>query len=188
MRCVILLSVFTWTLSQNSVAESVANCGVDPIDEFFDLSYSERQEIGGLDYTNSQEFSDRWVEHKRCLADNGDPDAQLSMGVLYRDGGDGVPQNYSRATEWFLQAARNGNGMAMYNLGRIYLLGLGIEPNLVEAHVWFNLAAVILEPNGIGTRSSAFAYREEIGDKLSPAEVTRAQEMAAQIKNEIDAR
>lgn len=187
MRYLIILILLSYTLSHNSVVQSQSNCGENPFDEFFDLSDAEQLEIG-LDHLESKEVSDRWVEHTRCLADSGDPDAQLSMGVLYRDGGDGVPQNYSRAAEWFLKAARNGNGMAMYNLGMIYLDGLGAQPNLAEAHVWFNLAAANLERNDIGARRRAFTYRNEIGGQLSPEEINSAQEKALQIKNEIDAR
>jgi len=41
-----------------------------------------------------------------------------------------------------LSAANNGNAKAQYDLGLLFATGQGVSQNLVEAHKWFNLAAL----------------------------------------------
>lgn len=41
-----------------------------------------------------------------------------------------------------LIAANKGNAKAQYDLGLLFATGQGVSQNLVEAHKWFNLAAV----------------------------------------------
>jgi hypothetical protein len=47
-----------------------------------------------------------------------------SLGTLYAVG-QGVPQDYGKASEWFHRAADAGNTDAMYNLGVLYRDGKG---------------------------------------------------------------
>ena len=44
--------------------------------------------------------------------------AQINLGAMY-DAGQGVPQNPTKASEYFKQAARSGNPYAQYNLGNM---------------------------------------------------------------------
>ncbi len=70
-----------------------------------------------------------------------------------------------------LQAAQRGKPDALYDLGLSYALGRGVEPNLVEAHKWLNLAAM----KGI---KAAQAIRAEVAAEMSPCEIAEAQRMA----------
>lgn len=42
----------------------------------------------------------------------------------------------------WMNAAEEGRVEALYNLGLLYSTGQGVPVDLVEAHKWFNLAAV----------------------------------------------
>ena len=59
---------------------------------------------------NSQDF-DRAYEIWRPLADRGDNQAQLMIGLLYANG-EGVAQDVAEAYKWFLIADANGNQQA----------------------------------------------------------------------------
>lgn len=72
-------------------------------------------------YKNSRsEFNAKWLSRVICRAENGAPDSQLTLAIAYRDGSDGLPQNYKMARIWFEKSAIQGNPMAQLNLGKIY--------------------------------------------------------------------
>lgn len=77
----------------------------------------------------------------RPLAEEGDAQAQLHLGVLYANG-DGVPQNYANAHQWYEQAAAQGYAMAQYNLGLLYDNGDGVPQDYAKARQWYEQAAI----------------------------------------------
>lgn len=68
-------------------------------------------------------------------------------------------------------AAPTGAPDALFELGMLYATGLEIEPDLVTAHKWFNLAAAR------GNESARF-YRSEIAQEMAPEEIAAAQKLA----------
>jgi uncharacterized protein len=62
--------------------------------------------------------------------------AQVSPGNAAHQAGD-----YRKALEIFGKEAEAGSAVARYNLGVMYLDGLGVEPDPAEAARWFGLAA-----------------------------------------------
>lgn len=76
----------------------------------------------------------------RSLAEQGDADAQYSLGVMYNNG-DGVPRDYAEAMKWHRKAADHGNGNAQFNLGFMYDRGRGMPQSYAEAAKWYSLAA-----------------------------------------------
>ena len=76
----------------------------------------------------------------RRLAEQGDAEAQYSLGWRY-DEGEGVPEDKAEAVKWYRLAAEQGIPEAQCNLGEIYAEGLGVPENLVEAVKWYRLAA-----------------------------------------------
>src|SRR6059036_188545 len=64
--------------------------------------------------TTQQSF----VESKK-RADSGDADAQVNLGQLYAKG-EGVPQDFPQARQWYQKAATQGNAQAQVNLGEMY--------------------------------------------------------------------
>ncbi len=70
-----------------------------------------------------------------------------------------------------LNAAESGKAEALYDLGLLYSIGHGVEQNNVEAHKWFNLAAM----RGM---ISAQIDRAEVADIMSTLEISEAQRKA----------
>ena len=69
-------------------------------------------------------------------ADQGDAEAQYSLGTLY-DYGQGVQQNYSKAKELYEKACNGGNARACKNIGLLYLNGKGVQQNYSKAKEFF---------------------------------------------------
>jgi hypothetical protein len=57
------------------------------------------------------------------------------------DNGQGVPQDYKQALQWYQRAAEQGHASAQYNLGVMYVKGKGVPKDYVLAYMWINLAA-----------------------------------------------
>ncbi len=68
-------------------------------------------------------------------------------------------------------AAGSGAAEALFDLGLAYSTGREVDQDLVNAHKWFNLAA--LKGN-----SAAREYRSEIARELSSDQVAEAQRRA----------
>ena len=68
-------------------------------------------------------------------------------------------------------AANAGDRRAMLALGRLYLQGLGVLQDYVQAHRWFNLAASRGEP-------AALKERDALAAKMTPEERAEAQKLA----------
>ena len=72
---------------------------------------------------------------------------------------------------WVAEAA-GGDSQALYELGIAYSTGTcGLPVNLVEAHKWFNLAAL----NGSVVAQDC---RAEIADEMTAREIAQAQRQA----------
>ncbi len=114
----------------------------------------------------------------RPLAEDGHAKAQYQLGVMYYYG-EGVPQNYDRAAEWYGKAAEGGDADAQFNLGLMYAHGIGVEQDFVSAHVWFNLAASVYsrrarETWAIHDPKQAARNRDWSASKLSSAQIAEA--------------
>lgn len=75
------------------------------------------------------------------------------------------------SSEIMAAAPQGGGPDALFELGLMYCAGRDVAADLVQAHKWFNLAA--LKGNDEARR-----YRQEIGRELSRSEVARAQKLA----------
>jgi TPR repeat protein len=74
------------------------------------------------------------------LAEQGDADAQFSLGVMYANG-QGVPQDDKEALNWYRKAAEQGVAGAQFNLGLMYKNGQGVPQDYKEAANWYRKAA-----------------------------------------------
>jgi TPR repeat protein len=68
-------------------------------------------------------------------------------------------------------AAQGGTPDALFELGLLYCTGREVSLDLVEAHKWFNLAA-------LRGNAEARRYRFEISQEMSRADIGRAQRAA----------
>ncbi len=79
------------------------------------------------------------IWHK--LAEEGDPIAQNSLGVLFQKG-QGVDQNFTLSYDWFKKSAEKGYTPAQVSLGYIYDQGMGIKQNKINAYMWWKIASL----------------------------------------------
>ncbi len=73
----------------------------------------------------------------RERAEQGDAEAQLSLGNMYRFGTGGVQRDYAEALRWYKRAAGQGNASARLNVGSMYYEGIGVEIDYAEAARWY---------------------------------------------------
>lgn len=79
------------------------------------------------------------------LAAAGDDKAMITMALFYHQG-QGVPQDYSKAMDWYLKAFQLQNGDAYNNVGVLYRDGLGVTANRKVAYSLF----LITHMRGLG--------------------------------------
>ncbi len=79
--------------------------------------------------------------------------------------------NPNKSIEVCLSQAETGTSEALYNLGLMYSNGEGVQPDYIEAHKWFNLAAM---KGNIEART----WRSELAQEMTSAQVAEAQRQA----------
>jgi hypothetical protein len=77
----------------------------------------------------------------------------------------------SAAEGWYRKAAEQGSGPAMNNLGELYRLGIGRDPDARQAVAWYMAAARAGSP--LGTWNVAFAYMSGQGVGRDAAEAEK---------------
>ena len=80
------------------------------------------------------------IEKTRQKAEQGDRDAQNSLGYWYQYGL-GVEKDEFEAVYWYRKSAKQGLPVAQYNLGLMYRFGRGVDKNDTEAVCWYRKAA-----------------------------------------------
>ena len=73
------------------------------------------------------------------LAANGDDEAQLYLGVMYKNG-EWVERDYFKAFNLFKQSAEQGNGSSQIHLAWMYIDGNGVLQDYKQAKYWFQMA------------------------------------------------
>lgn len=111
-------------------------------------------------------------------ADEGDAEAQYQLFLEYSLAEGDVPVDGREAAKWCRRAAENGHAQAQFCLGQLYRDTNGVPQNYLEAHKWFNLAAVADSEFA----ETAVVYRNELEEKLTPELIVEAQRMAAEFK------
>ena len=90
----------------------------------------------GVDAAQSGDYATALREF-HPFAEQGDVDAQYSLGVMYETG-DGIPQDNLRE---LILLAEQGNANAQFILGSMYYNGQGVLQNDKTAVKWYTLAA-----------------------------------------------
>ena len=76
-------------------------------------------------------FTIEQIEYCRVKSEQGDPDSQYNLGVIYRDGL-GVQQDYKESIKWFMKSSDLGHGYSKYTLGVMYQNGEGVPQDYKE--------------------------------------------------------
>jgi FOG: TPR repeat, SEL1 subfamily len=78
------------------------------------------------------------LEILRPLAEQGNSQAQLILGVMY-DNGQGVDKDPAESIKWYLKAAEQGIPAIQHDVGVKYFQGTGVEQDYQEAAKCGNL-------------------------------------------------
>ncbi len=116
------------------------------------------------------------IETLRQSAEEGDAEAQYQLFLEYSLAEGDVPLDAREAARWCRRAAEGGHARAQFCLGQLYRDTNGVPQNFLEAHKWFNLAAV----SDSEFAEQAAKFRSELEQKLTPELVVEAQRMAAE--------
>ena len=86
----------------------------------------------------------KWLNR---LADSGNSDAALQLGLDYRDGRLGLPRDPATGLNWLKRSASEGNAFAEDELGKMYADGIGTNKNASIAMQWWKSAMKDGDPN-----------------------------------------
>jgi len=165
-----ILLALLMTLSSPVVAQVFTVAQLKPLAEAGDAT---AQNNLGYMYRNGQGVLQDYAEAVkwyRLAAEQGYASAQSNLGYMY-EYGQGVLQDYAEAVKWYRLAADLGYANAQSNLGLMYRFSKGVLQDNVMAHMWYNIASV----NGA---QYAGGWRDEIGGKMTSADISKAQAMA----------
>ena len=112
----------------------------------------------------------------RSLAEQGNAEAQFILGSMYRDG-QGVEKDLEETLKWWKKAAELGNVDAQFALGNIYSGGFGVARDYVLSYMWFDITAAQTETTWLPP--IARSNRDALVDRMTSAEVSKAQQMSA---------
>ena len=115
----------------------------------------------------------RWREKQAnasvsTLQSEQDANTQNSRGVMYHNG-QGVPQDYAQARQWYEKAAAQGHEQAQSNLGLLYANGLGVPRDYAQARQWYEKAAAQGNADGQFYLGWMYAYGQGVSQDLVQA-------------------
>ncbi len=110
------------------------------------------------------------LEWYHQAADKGYPDSQNAIGGIY-ERGESVKRSTEEAVKWYRLAADQGFLASQNSLGVIYASGDGgVAADLVQAHLWFSLAAK--------EDASAASRRDRMAARMTPQQIAEAEKLA----------
>lgn len=121
----------------------------------------ERRYRNGIDVPVNSIEAVTWLE-KAAL--KGDVAAQFQMAVLAATGGGEAEPDYAQAKLWFEMASDNGHTIAMVNLGRFRMKGVGGDIDLEGARDILELAIECGEMAAFAVLGEFYAYYAEPAD------------------------
>ena len=109
-------------------------------------------------------------------AQSGSAQAMAKLANAYETG-EGAPQDFQQAVNWFNKAAEAGDSYAMYRLGRIYAAGSGVPKDYREAARWYEKSAAA--GNADAMYSLGHAYETGSGVREDVQQAVRWYDAAA---------
>lgn len=129
----------------------------------------------GLGVTRNANQAMVWY---RKAADKGNVRAMHNLAVLTAEGGENGKPDYANAAQWFRKAAEYGVKDSQFNVAILLARGLGVPQNLTLSYVWFAAAAAQGDTDAAGKR-------DEVGAKLSPADLAAAKATVAAFRPKV---
>lgn len=126
----------------------------------------------------------------RKPANQGNVDAQFALGVFLTGSNlvtmaqflahpwrkaleDDIPNDYIKAVHWLRKAAEQGDANAQFELGAMYLKGLGVIENEVQAYAWLSLASM--------QGDEAHGLRDDLRSQLTSEQLAEARDLAREL-------
>lgn len=106
----------------------------------------------------------------------GHRDAQTSLASYYFNTEKDGQRQYAEAARWDYIAAMQGDSNAASSLGRMYMSGNELAPDLIKAYVWYSLVTQWKDP-----------HVKEIAAKLTPEQLGEAEKEISQLRAAINA-
>ncbi|MDP0563521.1 MAG: hypothetical protein QS721_14815 [Candidatus Endonucleobacter sp. (ex Gigantidas childressi)] len=115
------------------------------------------------------------------LANNGNTEAMLWLGRIYRDILDSSDRDTKKAFSYFKQAGgvEGKNKEAQYELGRAYFHGEGTDLNLISAFLWTSLSLQKSTP----VQEKAQEQVEHLKSMLTAEQLKHAYQLVDNISN-----
>lgn len=113
----------------------------------------------GLDAAMRDDYFEAARLFKRA-AEQGHAEAQLYLGLLYKEG-KGLPKDDRASANSFRKAAEQGSPEAQFNLGLMYYVGQDVPQDYAESAKWYRLAAK--QGNGYAQANLGHMYAEGLG-------------------------
>jgi len=88
--------------------------------------------------SSEEELQERYKNRVKA----GDPQALNNLGVYYKHGRQGFPQDYTKALAYWHRAGELGNAEAFASIGFAYYNGKGVEVDETKAKHYHELAAI----------------------------------------------
>ena len=126
---------------------------------FFIVSVSFAQENQGYEDYKKGKYHQAFKKLKGP-AENGDPKAQLYIGMMYHIG-TGVAQNEKEAVKWLKLASEQKNTTAMKTLANILFDNQKEEKDVIMAYVWSSLAIEYSDQASTHTKNLITQYLDE---------------------------
>ncbi len=82
-----------------------------------------------------------------------------------------VAQDYAETAKWYRKAAEQGHAYAQSNLGLMYYIGEGVPQDLLQAHMWYNIADALGGEDAQKGREIAARF-------MTPDQIAEGQRMA----------
>jgi len=92
--------------------------------------------------TSASKSEKEAIEREKKRVEVDDPLAINNLGIRYRDGTNGYPQDYRKALELWHRAGELGHAMAYSNIGYAYHCGQGVKVDVKKARHYYELAAI----------------------------------------------
>ncbi len=111
------------------------------------------------------DYSQLSVKQLEVLTYEQDGEAAYYLGLIYDYGTEDVPQNFSKAFDWYMKAVEYGDLRGNVGLGYLYLNGCGVDADYDAATDFFQAAVDAELPEGyVGlARIAMRQYEEEVG-------------------------
>ena len=112
------------------------------------------------------------LRHVQRAAEAGSSEGAHRLAIVYAQGLAGTPRDEARALQLFERAASAGHTRAQINLGILYLRGLGVQRDVVNARAWLEKAAASGDPQALYTLGRAM---DEGSEQVAPDPVRAAE-------------